>query len=227
LKRPQLWLVPPPAPGDAAWGGGAAGDWSGLLSAEELAWGEALPLRRQGQYWRSRAALRQVLAPLLALPALQIPLHCPPGQPPQLGAGLGWVSLSHGGNATLIAWSATAIGVDLEAADRRFDALALMRRFYPPQEQRQLEVLAPEALQQAVLRSWLAKEAAIKWRQRSLAQELGDWCFDHRLGLLRHGADGTELCPLLGGHGRWRWAAAGIGLGPLAAGPLIWPFACP
>jgi phosphopantetheinyl transferase len=107
----------------------------------------------------------------------------------------------------LISWAPLPIGVDLEAAARPLQARALMRRFFPPAEVEQLECLPPAGLQEAVLGSWVLKEAAIKWRRRRLAQELSAWWFDHGRGRLRHLGEG--LCPewhagLVGG---WRWGA--------------------
>ena len=211
----------PPAPGD----GRSVEPWP-WLSAQELGWGQALPALRRQQYWRSRAALRQLLAAVLDQPAAQVPLHSPPGAPPWLAGGLGWVSLSHAAGAVLLGWSHQPLGLDLESCDRRFDAASLAQRFFPMAECSQLADLPPEPLRRAVLRSWLAKEAAIKWRQRSLAQELGHWCFDHGSGQLSHQGDGTVLRPVEGAMAGWRWA--GVGEGLMAQGPshrpLIWRF---
>jgi 4'-phosphopantetheinyl transferase len=199
---PQLWLEPLGAP--------ARGEE--LLSLEEQRWGAALPEPRRRQYWSSRAALRRRLAALLDCPPADLPLQAPPGRPPQLGDGAGWLGLSHSGTALLIAWSPTPIGVDLECVDRRLKARALMTRFFPGLECQQLAGLAQNRLHEAVLRSWVLKEAAIKWRWRSLAQELSSWRFDHQGGELCHGEDG--LCPpwRAGLVGRWRWAAVGAGV---------------
>lgn len=168
--------------------------------------------------------MRQRLAVVLGLAPSQVPLHSPPGAPPHLAAGCGWVTLSHGAGALLIGWASAPLGVDLEVADRRLDAVALQQRFFPSAEQRQLAVLAPELLRAAVLRSWLVKEAAIKWRQRSLAQELLHWCFDHASGTLHHRSDGTVLRPREGRVVGWRWAGVSGDAVELPLVPLIWPF---
>ena len=195
-----------------------------LLSDQEQRWGEVLPQLRRERYWSSRAAMRQLLAPLLDLEPLRVPLHSPPGQPPQLSSACGWVSLSHAEAALLIGWSPLPIGVDLEAAARRFEAQALLQRFFPPLEQQQLALLEAEPLRQAVLRSWVVKEAAIKWRQRSIAEELSRWVFDHASGELWQLADDTRLRPREGLVAGWRWAAVGEGLEQLPSAPLTWPF---
>lgn len=216
MPTPQLWLVPWERPEPAV--------LAGALSASELLWAERLSEAQRWRYGMSRAAMRHLLSGVLDVAALQVPLHSPPGKPPQLPPGQGFVSLSHARGAALIAWSPAAIGVDLEAADRSFDARALMQRFFPLQEQRQLQALAAEPLRQAVLRSWLAKEAAIKWRQRSLAQELTAWSFEHASGLLHHCSEPVVLKTCEGLCQRWRWAAAGESLEGQLAAPLIWRF---
>lgn len=218
LTPPQLWLVPPWGcqlpPGD--------GEAPDALSPQERCWAAALPSLRRRRFWRSRLAMRLRLSAVLGLPPRQVPLHSPPGAPPSLPEGCGWISLSHAADALLIAWSPQPVGVDLEARGRQFDARGLMQRFFPEAEQRQLAALEPELLRQAVLRSWLCKEAAIKWRQRGLAQELCRWALDHQRGLLSHGAEGITVCPRHGLLADWGWAAVGPGLEATGLAPVIW-----
>lgn len=221
LPLPQLWFVPPAAPQSEPMA--PLQPW---LSPQEQSWGEALPAQRRSQYWRSRAALRRLLGAELDLGPQQVALHSPPGQAPQLLGGNGSVSLSHARGALLIGWAPWPIGVDLEAGDRRFEARALMQRFFLPAEQQQLAPLAAEPLRRAVLRSWLAKEAAIKWRQRSIATELAAWDFDHQRGLLRHADDGTLLRPREGAVEGWCWAAVVEDPELALPAPLTWRFDC-
>jgi phosphopantetheinyl transferase len=74
------------------------------------------------------------------------------------------------------------IGVDLECADRSLRARALIGRFFPEPECRQLQDWPESRRREAVLRCWVLKEAAIKWRCRTLAQEFTHWGFDHHSG---------------------------------------------
>lgn len=196
---PLLWVVP------------LVGTGLACLSAEELVWGEGLPAAQRRRYWHSRAALRGVLAPVLGCSPTAVPLCSPPGRPPRLLEGLGWISLSHSGEGLMIGFSNEPIGVDLELVSRPLDAAALMGRFYPIGEQGQLEGLSGEALRLAVLTSWVLKEAAIKWRRSSLAGELRSWSYDHSSGQLRHLGDGLqpECCTAMAAG--WRWAAVGPG----------------
>ncbi len=217
LTPPQLWFVPPGEGDDPPWDPSVQ-----RLSAAEWQWGEALPPPRRRRYWRSRLAMRQVLAAHLGLEPQAVPLQSPPGQPPALPEALGCLSLSHGGGALLIGWSPVPIGVDLELASRHFDAAALAGRFFPAREQQQLAAQMGEPLREAVLRSWVCKEAAIKWRHRSIALELSAWRYDHQRALLCHGVEGTELRPRLGALAGFLWAAVGEGIEALPGGPLTW-----
>ncbi|MCP9882885.1 4'-phosphopantetheinyl transferase family protein [Cyanobium sp. Alchichica 3B3-8F6] len=198
-QQPQLWLGP------------LRGADLSSLSPLERGWGEGLPEGQRQRYWYSRAALRQQLAAVLGLGPVQVPLHSPPGCPPRLDQGLGWISLSHSGEGLLIGYSRQPIGVDLEPAGRPLDAAGLLRRFYPVAEQARLQGLAGEDLRQAVLTSWVLKEAAIKWRQRSLAAELSQWCYDDSSGRLHHLGDGVQPDCRSAVHAGWRWAAVGAG----------------
>lgn len=119
--------------------------------------------------------MRSCLSDLWGVPAQAIPLHAPPGKPPALHSGWGFVSLSHSKGSALMAWSSAPVGVDLERLDRPFASDALMNRYYASSEQRRLRSLPKHAFHQAVLEHWLIKEAAIKWQQGSLAQDLTHW----------------------------------------------------
>jgi phosphopantetheinyl transferase len=121
------------------------------------------------------------------------------------------VSLSHSGTSLLLGFSAAPIGVDLEPAARPLPAEALMRRCFPAEEVAQLNRLSPEQRRGAVLTSWVLKEAAIKWRRRSLASDLARWRLDHDSGRLIHRQDGLEPACSSGLVGGWRWAAVGAG----------------
>jgi phosphopantetheinyl transferase len=107
----------------------------------------------------------------------------------------------------LLGYAPVPIGVDLERFDRPLDGRALAERFFPPEEVDQLHQLPGDRLRLAVLTSWVAKEAAIKWRQRTLAAELSCWRFDHGDGLLHHQREALALTPQVGQSGGWLWAA--------------------
>lgn len=198
-QAPQLWLR------------SLEGGDLGCLSSRERSWGAALPELQRRRYFQSRALLRQQLAEVLGCPGDDVPLHSPPGQPPQLADGRGWVSLSHSGAVLLIGYSSCPIGVDLESTARPLEPVGLMRRFYPDDEQAQLQDLIGDDLRRAVLTSWVLKEAAIKWRHRTLAAELAQWSYDHGSGRLRHIGDGAQPDCSSAVQRGWRWGAVGEG----------------
>ncbi|MEB3331143.1 MAG: 4'-phosphopantetheinyl transferase superfamily protein [Synechococcaceae cyanobacterium] len=183
-----------------------------VLSEAELRWSAALPSSTRRRYRHSRALLRHWLAPQLGCEAGRLPLHSPPGEAPRLERGWGWVSLSHSGSGLLLAWSAAPVGVDLEHSQRRFASEALARRFFPAAEFRQLAGLEAEALRQAVLHSWVLKEAAVKCCRGSLARDLAALRFDHQARQLWRDPDRAAL-PARGGRlGKWLWGAVGDGV---------------
>ena len=200
---PLLWLGPldpgrplPPA----------------AISAEEWGWSEGLAPARRRLYRSSRYRLRAWLAELWNCAPQAVPLHSPPGLPPRLLGDKAWISLSHSGDGLLLGLSSEPIGVDLEAVGRPLAADALMRRFFPPEEVRQLLGLSEESRREAVLTSWMLKEAAIKWRRSSLAAELREWRLDHASGRLRQLRLALEPEGCSGRLGAWGWAAVGPGV---------------
>lgn len=150
--------------------------------------------------------MRHWLSQLLQAPPAELPLEAPPGRAPQLACGWGFISLSHCPDALLLAWSPWRIGVDLERADRRIPAGALVRRFFCASEQDALLALPDEHQRQAVLEHWLRKEAAIKWQRGSLAHDLAHWCCAPDGHLLVDQRDGTQLRAGLWRQGPWALA---------------------
>ena len=154
---------------------GPASSRNPCVSDQERVWACNLGHTRQQRFLGSRAWMRSCLGDLWAVPAQDIPLHAPPGAPPSMHSGWGFVSLSHSQGFALMAWSSAPVGVDLERLDRPFASEALMRRYYASSEQHQLKGLPKHAFHESVLQHWLIKEAAIKWQQGSLARDLSHW----------------------------------------------------
>ena len=176
-----------------------------VVSEQERAWAAGLTASRSQQYLASRGWMRSCLAALHAASPLQIPLNAPPGAPPRLLDPWGYVSLSHCADACLLGWSQQPIGVDLERADRKLHAAAaLMRRFFTETEQSELTALQGEQLRQQVLDRWLVKEAAIKWQQGSLAQDLGLWEVSSSLRDALHRGLNLKVAAQVRPQGEWR-----------------------
>lgn len=179
-----------------------------VLSDQEEAWAAALPVQRGDDYRWSRRWLRSWLGELFKVQPAFVPLWAPPGQPPRLDEGWGFISLSHCPDALLVGWAPWRIGVDLERSDRQIPASALLRRFFCSAEQQALQRLEAEPLRRAVLQSWLRKEAAIKWQWGSLAQDLGDWCCDLDHQMVIHQRNGLAVWSLCWNVGEWSLAMA-------------------
>ena len=177
------------------------------VTEQERCWAAGLPAIRAHQFLTSRGWMRSCLATLSGTSPLQVPLDAPPAAPPRLTAEWGYVSLSHCADAFLLGWSQQPIGVDLERADRRLPAAAaLMRRYFTEAEQSELEVLQGDQLRRQVLDRWLVKEAAIKWQQGSLAQDLSCWEVSATLcGALHRGLN-VQVAAQLRSEAEWRLA---------------------
>ena len=89
--------------------------------------------------------------------------HGERGKPALADAALQF-NLAHTGNALLLALSrGIAVGVDLEARDRRTRAVPeLAQRWFLPREAQALAAQPEAAQQEAFLRLWTCKEAALK-----------------------------------------------------------------
>ena len=68
---------------------------------------------RAVEFRRSRLWMRRCLADGFGVDPAVVPLQSPPGEPPTLADGWGYVSLSHCCEAVFVAWSPDAVGVDL------------------------------------------------------------------------------------------------------------------
>lgn len=202
MQQPHLWLLSLERhPADAL-----------LVSEHEQACSLRLPQAQRQRYLLSRGWLRRQLAMLWQLPALAVPLHSPPGEPPLLADGFGFVSLSHSREQLLLAWSPWPIGVDLEWQARQIQAEGLASRFFPPQEWQRLQSLDPAERMEMVLESWVRKEAAIKWQRSSLATDLRHWCWNAERSQLRHLEHGWQPACICERQNGWLCGVVGQGV---------------
>ncbi|WP_320673502.1 4'-phosphopantetheinyl transferase family protein [Prochlorococcus sp. MIT 1341] len=175
-----LWLISLDAP------------FMPITLQEERISGE-LPSLRSRAFRHSRGYLRQALAGLYNLKPLEIPLFAPPGKPPELKAGWGYISLSHCRDAVLIGWSLKRIGIDLERMDRSFSASQVACRYFSSKEKEEIADMPHEILRTEVLDRWLRKEAAIKWQRGKLAIDLLNWQCDQESNVIFHDKFGYSL----------------------------------
>lgn len=112
--------------------------------------------------WRTRPADAWVLAREWRGACSAALVRDPRGRP-RLPPGAGDIGWSHAGDRLLLAYAPHGrLGVDVERLARRCDPLRIARRYFDPGETTALEGLAGDALQQAFLRLWCAKEALLK-----------------------------------------------------------------
>ena len=183
------------------------------LSRQESEWAAGLRGARQQQFQSSRSWLRACLSECFGVLPEHVPLRAPPGEAPILTPGWGYVSISHTRDALLLGWSRQSIGIDLERADRRFDAAALARRFFHADDRAICSGLSPDALRREVLRQWMAKEAAIKWQAGSLAVDLARWSWSGSQAHARHRDHGLQVRLQQQAVGHW-WMAIASNAGP-------------
>ena len=149
------------------------------ISNEEKKWVNKLTKKRGWIYQFSRGCIRNVMSNMTGLDPLQIPLKADPGKPPLLKEGWGHVSISHCSDALLIGWSSEQIGVDIERKDRKLHAHRLSKRFFTKNENREIEHLKPTQAKEEVIRRWVVKEAAIKWQNGKISNNLSQWIWEH------------------------------------------------
>ncbi len=168
----------------------------------------------------SRAALRVLLShwlPAVAPPQWQFSraVHGRPELAGPVAAGRISFNIAHTDDEILLAMCADGrVGVDVEALQRKPDALALARRYFRHEEIAALQALPASQQPRRFLELWTLKEACVKATGEGLARGL------RRVGfLLDHP---SLIAPLPTGHGRdetwqfWQWSLASTHLVALA-----------
>jgi len=145
---------------------------------------------------------------MTGLDPLQIPLKADPGQPPLLEEGWGHVSISHCCDALLIGWSTGKIGVDIERKDRKLHAHKLSRRFFSQYENSKIENLTSSQATEEVLRRWVVKEAAIKWQNGKISNNLSQWVSEHNSSFAYHKKLGYKVKVYKKNYEKWTYAIA-------------------
>ncbi|MFJ7156701.1 4'-phosphopantetheinyl transferase family protein [Streptomyces sp. NPDC101118] len=161
-----------------------AGDGPGLLDAAERSRAARLvrDLDRR-RYLAAHVGLRVLLGGYLGVPAGEVAFvredcpgcGAPHGRPAPAGplAGTLHFSLSHSGDAALMAFSGRPVGVDVEAVPDA-EATADLVETLHPREAAELLALPEEARPPLLGRVWARKEAYLKGTGMGLAKGLRD-----------------------------------------------------
>lgn len=164
-----------------------------LISNQEIKWSEKLSKKRQSEYVKTRSIVRETLSEFFNIHPLDIPLFAPPGKPPILKSGFGYISLSHCQDALLISWAKNPLGIDIERIDRKFPAKKLLDKFSTENERLILKKLQGENLRLAVLELWTIKEAAIKTNFQDLYHGMNSWEYSFHQKKIFHKLKGNKL----------------------------------
>lgn len=122
-----------------------------------------------------RGRLREGLAPLADLPPARLTFGENAWGKPELNGWPGHFSLSHSGEAMMLALSDQPVGCDIEAIQPDLDWPPLAGRFFTAEEQAALHALAradAEEGRRAFFRCWARKEAFVKALGRGLSYPL-------------------------------------------------------
>ena len=155
--------------------------WRAILSPEERARAERFLFSRDREYFTAtRALLRTILASYLDSDPASLAFHYsekekPSLQTPKSGDPIEF-NVSHSGDAALLAFAwGRPLGVDVEQVRDNFDHLAIARRFFSEQEQRELAALAPSEQCHGFFRCWTRKESYVKAQGAGLSLPLSQF----------------------------------------------------
>jgi 4'-phosphopantetheinyl transferase len=126
--------------------------------------------RDRERFVAAHSALRQILGGYLSLPPYAVELRTGEHGKPALSdqAGLQF-SLSHAGGAAVVAVaSGIEVGVDVEAASTLVDPEAVVERAMTAGERKALGSLPPDRTRDAILATWVRKEAVAKVRGQGM-----------------------------------------------------------
>lgn len=129
---------------------------------------------------RNDTLLREVLAPLLRVPAHDLVFgREAKGRPFLDHPNAPDFNLSDTRGGTLIAICAIGrVGVDIECLNREFPVSKIASRWFSREEAAALARMTTANARQAFLRLWTAKEASCKATGTGIYGYLSQWCFD-------------------------------------------------
>ena len=100
-----------------------------------------------------------------------------PYKPPLLDKGFGYISISHCKDATIIGWSNSKLGVDIESKNRCLNVKKLSEFLLSEEEKKYLN-LNKENLKENFLSIWVKKESLVKFSHGNIIRDFKNWHID-------------------------------------------------
>jgi len=141
-----------------------------ISTSNELRIASKLSKSRAKIFLETRHYMRDALSALFEIEPIRVPIIAPPGEPPKLPIGMGFISISHCKDAFIICWHHKKIGIDIERSDRDFDYKSLAKKYF-----RQENIINSNLNKYLILKEWSAIEAAIKFDRGKLSKDIMEW----------------------------------------------------
>ena len=132
--------------------------------------------------------MRDALSALFNIERISIPIVAPPGKPPRLPRGMGFISISNCKDAFIIGWYHEKIRIDIERSDRDFNYQKLARKYFQKKDIKNFKMN-----KYLILKEWSAIEAAIKCDRGTLSKDLKEWKYRINKGNLYHKSKKIKL----------------------------------
>ena len=159
-----------------------------VSTSSELQIASNLSHSRAKVFLETRYYIRDALSVLFKIEPISVPIIAPPGEPPKLPIGMGFISISHCKDAFIIGWDYEKIGIDIERSDRDFNYQTLAKKYFRRENMKNYNFN-----KYSILREWSAIEAAIKCDRGKLSRDLKEWKYEMNKKNLYHKSKKIKL----------------------------------
>jgi len=159
-----------------------------ISTSSELQIASTLSQARAKIFLETRYYMRDALSTLFNIEPIRIPIIAPPGKPPKLPEGMGFISISHCKDAFIIGWHNKKIGIDIERSDRDFEYQTLAKKYF-----RRENIKNSNLNKYLILKEWSAIEAAIKYDRGKLSKDIKEWIYQKDKENLYHKSKNIKL----------------------------------
>ena len=152
-----------------------------LSNDEEIFYSEVSEVKAK-RFLLSRSCIRIAMSNLFKKNPKNVNIEFIPNKPPNLKNELGFLSISYCKDAFLEGWSDEKLGIDIENKDRELISIFSLRRFF--QEEEILKIISEKnKYHNDFLKSWVKKEALIKYSGLNLWRDSKDFIWDQKQNL--------------------------------------------